>query len=209
MKRLTPALTLAFVLLLPTGATAQTQVAAPAEKGALPGEVDHKTVPFKEVKLALKDFSFQTLEGKTINLREAARSGKAVLVTYFAAWCDNSAHDFETIKALEQQYHKKGLVVIGICEYSSRKEVQEYLEKHKPAYPICFEGDDQTKKESTTHFSYRQQCGDERKWGTPFSLLLRSKDFKSEGEIVATELSAANGELIRKDAEKTIRKYLK
>ncbi len=208
MKRLRPTLSLLFALTLVV-TPAQTQVAAPAEKGALPGEIDHKTVAFKEVKLELKDFSFQTLEGKTINLREVARSGKVVLVTYFAAWCDNSAHDVETVKALEKRYRKKGLVVIGVCEYSSRKEVQEYLEKHKPAYPICIEGDDQTKKETSTHFSYRQQCGDERKWGTPFSLLLRSKDLTPEGEIVATELRAANGELTKDDAEKTIRKCLK
>ena len=209
MKRLAPALTLAFALLLLAGAAAQPQVAAPPEKGALPGEIDHKTVPFREVKLELKDFSFQTLEGKTINLREATRSGKAVLVTYFAAWCDNSAHDFETIKSLEAKYRKKGLRVIGVCEYSSRREVQEYLEQHKPEYPVCIEGDDQTKKETTTHFSYRTQCGDERKWGTPFTLLLRSKDITSAGEIVATELRAATGELIRNDAEKTIHQCLK
>lgn len=177
---------------------------------ALKGEVDHQLVNFYPHKLEYKNFSLPTsVEGKVINLREFTKDKKLVLVTYFAAWCDNSNHDIETIKELLQKYEKKGLAVVGVCNYSDAKEVKEFITQHQPLYPICIESNDGKEREQTTHYIYRKQCDDKRKWGTPFSLLIEAKNIKAEGEIFATEVQSAAGEMDRKEAEKLIKRLLK
>ena len=95
---------LALVLWLSTGVQAQD------DRG-------HYYVPLREVEMEIKDFNFATLDGKTVNLRDAVKGKKLVLVHYFAAWCHNSKFDVKTMKELYEKYKDKGFTVIGVCEY--------------------------------------------------------------------------------------------
>jgi peroxiredoxin len=177
---------------------------------ALKDELDHKLVTFQPQKLDYKNFSFpSSVEGKTVELREQARGKKLVLVTYFAAWCENSNHDYETIKHLLKKFGDKGLGVVAVCNYSEPKEVKEFITKHQPDYPIVMETNDDKQRENTTHYRYRKLCGDARKWGTPFTLLIEAKNINAEGEILTSEVWAANGELDRKETEKLLKQLLK
>ena len=177
---------------------------------ALKDEVDHKLVTYQNHPLEYKNFTLPTsIEGQKVSLREFAKGKKLVLVTYFAAWCENSNHDYETITYLLKKFGNKGLAVIGVCNYSSEQEVKDFIKTHQPTYPICIENTDEKAREKSTHFAYRKQCGDTRKWGTPFSLLIEATDMKSEGEVFATEVQSAAGEMDRKEVEKLIKKLLK
>ncbi len=177
---------------------------------ALKDEVDHQLVTYQSHLLEYKNFTLPTsIEGQKVSLREFAKGKKLVLVTYFAAWCENSNHDYETITYLLKKFGNKGLAVIGVCNYSSEQEVKDFIKTHQPTYPICIENTDEKAREKSTHFAYRKQCGDTRKWGTPFSLLIEGKNMKSEGEVFATEVQSAAGEMDRKEAEKLIKKLLK
>jgi peroxiredoxin len=177
---------------------------------ALKDELDHKLVTFQPQKLDYKNFSFpSSVEGKTVELREQARGKKLVLVTYFAAWCENSNHDYETIQHLLKKFGDKGLGVVGVCNYSELKEVKDFITKHQPSYPIAMETYDDKQRENTTHYRYRKLCGDTRKWGTPFTLLIEAKNIQADGEILTKEVLAANGELDKKEAERFIKQLLK
>lgn len=177
---------------------------------ALKDEIDHKLVTFQPHQLEYKNFTLPTsVEGQTLDLREYTKGRKLVLVTYFAAWCENSNHDYETIQQLQNKFGAEGLGIIGVCNYSEPKEVKEFVKKHQPTYPICIESTDDKLREKTLHYNYRKQCGDGRKWGTPFSLLIEAKNIQADGEILAHEVLAANGEMDRKDAEKLIKQLLK
>ena len=177
---------------------------------ALKDELDHKLVTFQPHKLEYQNFRLPTsVEGQIIDLRAATKGKKLVLVAYFAAWCENSNHDYETIKYLLKKFGDKGLSVIGVCNYSEPKEVKEFIIRHQPVYPIGLESTDDKLREQTTHYGYRKQCGDARKWGTPFSLLIEAKNIQAEGETIASEVFAANGEIARKEAEKLIKQLLK
>lgn len=183
--------------------------ASKAQK-ALKDEIDHKLVQFQKNLLPYSNFTLPTaVEDKPIDLREYTRGKKLVLVTYFAAWCENSNHDYETIQHLLKKFGDKGLAVVGVCNYSEVKEVKEFIAKHQPHYPIGIESSDDKQRENTTHYKYRKLCGDERKWGTPFTLLMEAKHIQPEGEIFATEVMAANGELDKKETEKLIKQLLK
>ena len=177
---------------------------------ALKEELDHKLVTFQPHRLAYQNFSLPTaVEGQTLDLREAAKGKKLVLVTYFAAWCENSNHDYETVQHLLKKFGDKGLGVIGVCNYSETKEIQAFIAKHHPAYPICIESTDDKLREKTLHYNYRKLCGDPRKWGTPFSLLIEAKNIQADGEMLVSEVLAANGEIDKKEAEKLIKELLK
>lgn len=181
-----------------------------AAQKALKDELDHKLVTFQPHQLDYKNFTLPTtVEGQTFELRVAAKNKKLLLVTYFAAWCENSNHDYETIQHLLKKFGDKGLAVIGVCNYSEPKEVTEFITKHHVTYPICLESTDDKVREQTTHYAYRKQCGDSRKWGTPFSLLIEAKNIQADGELLANEVFAANGELDKKEAEKLIKQLLK
>ena len=177
---------------------------------ALKDEIDHQLVTYQSHTLEYKNFTLPTMiEGQKIDLREFSKGKKLVLVTYFAAWCENSNHDYETINHLLKKFGDKGLAVVGICNYSSEQEVKDFIKAHQPTYPICIETSDEKAREKSSHFMYRKQCGDTRKWGTPFSLLIEAKNIKPDGEIFATEVQSANGEMDKKETEKLIKKLLK
>src|SRR5689334_1825829 len=145
MKNTLKRMCLLSAILLGLSVTAATQ----DERG-------HYYVPMREVEMEIKDFSFATLDGKTIKLSDALKGQKLVLIHYFAAWCHNSNFDVVTMKELYEKYKDRGFLVIGVCEYSRPEELREFIEKHKPTYPICMEGDGKLKdRTGTTHYFYR------------------------------------------------------
>jgi peroxiredoxin len=173
------------------------------------GDRGHHYVPLREAEMEIKDFIFPTLEDGKVSLRESARGKKLVLVHYFAAWCHNSNFDVTTMKEIYDKYRDQGLLVIGVCEYSSRDELRKFIEKHKPAYPICIEGDGKSKdRAGTTHYAYRKQVDDQRVWGTPLNILISADDVQKEGEVVTKRVRVAPGEVIKTELEEFIRQHL-
>lgn len=186
--------------------------AVPTSKAqkALKDELDHKLVTFQKNQLTYRNFTLPTaVEGQTVDLRDYTKGKKLVLVTYFAAWCENSNHDYETIQHLLKKFGDKGLSIVGVCNYSEPKEVKEFIAKHQPPYPIGIESSDDKQREKTAHYNYRKLCGDDRKWGTPFTLLIEARNIKSEDEVFATEVMTASGEIDKKETEKLIKQLLK
>ncbi|MGE0130975.1 MAG: TlpA disulfide reductase family protein [Blastocatellales bacterium] len=171
--------------------------------------VSHDYAPLREVVMEIKDFTFPALDDSNVNLRESARGKKLTLVHYFAAWCHSSNYDVVTLTEIYNKYRDQGLLVIGVCEYSSRNELREFIEKHKPTYPICVEGDGRNRDRTrTTHFAYRKQIDDQRKWGTPVNILIADSDIQKEGEVVAKRVRIAPGEVIKTEFEEIIRRHL-
>ncbi|HWQ36423.1 MAG TPA: TlpA disulfide reductase family protein [Blastocatellia bacterium] len=177
---------------------------------------DHDFASLREAEIELADFIFPALEeGRTLNLREAVRGQKLVLLTYFAAWCHNSNFDVQTVRSLHEKYRKKGLAVIGVCEYSSRDELRDFVSRHKTEYPVCLESDDQLRDRTvTTHYKMRMQAGDkDRKWGTPLTLLFRAEALNASKDAhnsAAPTISArvVAGEMNKAEVEDFIRQQL-
>lgn len=169
----------------------------------------HYYVPMRDVEMEIKDFSFPTLDGQTVKLSEAVKGKKLVLVHYFAAWCHNSNFDVNTMKELYEKYKDQGFLVIGVCEYSNETELRGFIEKHKPTYTICVEGDGKMKdRTGTTHYSYRSKLDDNRHWGTPLNILIAAEDMRNKGDIVTRRVRIAAGEVIKSEFEELIRRSL-
>lgn len=170
----------------------------------------HYYVPLREAEMEIKDFSFATLDGKTIRLSEAVKGKKLVLIHYFAAWCHNSNFDVKTMKELYEKYKDRGFTVIGVCEYSNEIELRGFIERHQPDYPICIEGDGKFKDlTGTTHYTYRSKLDDNRHWGTPLNVLIAAEDIQKKGDIVAKRVRIAPGEVIKSEFEELIQEKLK
>jgi len=197
---------LLFAVLAPNAAFAQTDR---SQKIQTVEAHSHQYAPLREAEVDIKDFTFPTSGGGKINLREAARDKKLTLVHYFAAWCHNSNYDVAPLTELYNKYRDQGLLVIGVCEYSSRKELRGFTEKRKPSYPICIENDGKKKdRTGTTHYAYRKQVDDQRDWGTPLNILIADSDIQIEGDVVAKRVRIAPGEVVKTELEEIIRRHL-
>lgn len=171
---------------------------------------EHYYVPLRNVEVEIRDFSFNTLEGKTIKLSEAVKGKKLVLIHYFAAWCHNSNFDVKTMKELYEKYKGQGFTVIGVCEYSNETELRGFIERHQPDYPICIEGNGKFKdRTGTTHYTYRSKLDDNRHWGTPLNVLISAEDIQKKGDIIARRARIAPGEVIKSEFEELIQEKLK
>ena len=70
--------------------------------------------------LQAPDFDLQTLDGKEVKLSDYR--GKAVLVNFWATWCDPCKIEMPWIIDLQKKYGDQGFVVIGIAMDDSGKD---------------------------------------------------------------------------------------
>jgi thiol-disulfide isomerase/thioredoxin len=77
-------------------------------------------------KIALRG---RTIDGRPFDL--AANSGKAVLVHYWATWCEPCKQDLETIRSLQAKYGKDGFVPIGVNLDNTAGEATAFLRGNK------------------------------------------------------------------------------
>lgn len=183
-------------------------VARAQEGAAFPplGSKNHEYGSLRNVTLELQDFRVTTSEGEKTTIRELLRNRKIVLLHFFATFCHNSNYDVVTINELYRQYGESGFQVVGISEYSTPEELRKFMIRHKTAYPMVMETE--TGRTKTRHYRYRTRSGDDRKWGTPFSMVIDGREIDPVGEPLARQMHIATGELVRAEIESLIRRRL-
>jgi thiol-disulfide isomerase/thioredoxin len=165
--------------------------------------------PLLEKEFAYKNWKYKGIrDGKEISLRDFANNKKLVLVVYFAPWCHNWKHEAPFVQKMYEKYKSVGLDVIGIGEYGSIDEIKNSLDFFKITFPVVYESLKLDDREKTTHFTYRKQLGDTRKWGSPFNIFLEPANLKKDGDVLSQKMFVAVGELIEPEAEKFIRQKL-
>ena len=177
------------------------------EATASTGSRDHDYASLMNVNLELDNFEVKTLDGRKVRLRELLKSGKIVLLHFFATFCHNSNYDIVTVNDLYRTYREEGFEVIGISEYSNAAELEKFLRRHQPLYAMVTE--EETGRKSTRHYRLRTRVGDERKWGTPLSIVIDGREIEPEGGTLARRMYVATGELVRAEIESLIRRRLK
>jgi thiol-disulfide isomerase/thioredoxin len=192
----------------PLTITQPTPQPTPAAQTPSVPEDAHDYAPIREREISFKNWTFKTAAGESINLREWARGKRLVLVAYFAPWCRNSKLEAPVVADLYGKYHAEGFDVIVVEEYGTADEVRAFLAQHPlPSAPVV-ESTSQDSRSKTTHYAYRQQAGDTRKWGTPFNVFLDASTLSEHGDVLSQKVWAANGELVPAEAEAFIRRRL-
>lgn len=84
---------------------------------------------------AAPDFTLESLDGKTVHLSDFR--GKAVLLNFWATWCQPCKIEMPWFAELQKQYGPQGLQVIGIAmDDASPKEIGEFAHDLGVNYPI-------------------------------------------------------------------------
>lgn len=186
----------------------QTPSPAVSATPSIPEEA-HDYAPIRVQELGYKNWMFKSASSSdSISLREWARGKRLVLVEYFAPWCRNSKLEASVVASLYDKYHAEGFDVIAVSEYGTAEELKDYLAKYPAPSALAVESNSQDARTKTTHYAYRVQAGDTRKWGTPFNVFLDSSSIIARGDTLAPKIWTASGELVAAEAERFIRERL-
>jgi peroxiredoxin len=95
--------------------------------GAVPaGKLQGKAAP---------DFSLPTTTGQTMKLSDF--QGKAVLLNFWATWCEPCKVEMPWFVDLQKKYGPQGLQVVGVAmDDSSPKDIGAFAQKMGVNYPI-------------------------------------------------------------------------
>ena len=81
------------------------------------------------------DFALASLDGKTVKLSDFR--GKAVLLNFWATWCEPCKVEMPWFVELQKKYGPQGLQVLGIAmDDSGAKEIGDFAKKMEVNYPI-------------------------------------------------------------------------
>ncbi len=169
----------------------------------------NEQAPMVEKDIAYKDWVYKNVQtGTDMNLRKFTVGKKLVMVVYFAPWCPNWKHDAPFVQAMYEKYKLNGFDVMAIAEYDPVDSTKAHILQNKFTFPVAWESDARTAKQTTTHYEYRKSVGDTRNWGSPWYIFLEVDKLEPAGLVMTKKARVVNGELIRPDAEKFIREKL-
>jgi len=81
------------------------------------------------------DFELQTLDGKTMKLSDFR--GKAVMLNFWATWCEPCKIEIPWFVELQKQYGPQGFQIVGVAmDEDSNAEVAKFAQKMSINYPI-------------------------------------------------------------------------
>ena len=82
---------------------------------------------------------FETLDGEG-EIRLADYRGKAVVLNFWASWCEPCKDEAPLLEDAWQRHRGDGLVVLGIDAQDFRSDAQGFVERYGLTYPMAFDG---------------------------------------------------------------------
>ena len=154
-------------------------------------------------------FTYETVGGASFDLREYARDKAVVIVEYLAGWCPNSNRNGHIMQRLWTQYRERGLGVVGVSEYSSVAELRTHIGRIGIDYPLVVETSKRDQRKISAHYRYRRAAGDNRKWGTPFYVIIEARDIEpATSGPLARRIFTVSGEIVEAEADQFIRERI-
>lgn len=84
---------------------------------------------------AAPDFTLQSLDGKTVRLTDFR--GKAVLLNFWATWCEPCKQEIPHFVDLQNRYSSQGVQILGISMDDSEPPVRTFQKEFKVNYPLA------------------------------------------------------------------------
>ncbi|MGY4706636.1 redoxin domain-containing protein [Candidatus Bipolaricaulota sp. J31] len=84
------------------------------------------------------EFSFVDLKGREVSLKELR--GKVVLLDFWASWCLPCVAATPKMKAIYQDYHGRGLEIVGINLDISREQAEAFIDHFELPWPQYWDG---------------------------------------------------------------------
>ena len=81
------------------------------------------------------DFALKSLDGKTVHLSDFR--GKAVLLNFWATWCEPCKIEMPWFVDLQKQYAPEGLQIVGVAmDDAAEKDIADFAHKMGVNYPV-------------------------------------------------------------------------
>jgi cytochrome c biogenesis protein CcmG/thiol:disulfide interchange protein DsbE len=81
------------------------------------------------------DFTLKTLDGKELKL--SSLQGKAVMINFWATWCEPCKIETPWLVELQKKYGDKGLQILGVAvDDAGEKAIGEFARKMQMNYPV-------------------------------------------------------------------------
>jgi peroxiredoxin len=81
------------------------------------------------------EFALQSLDGKTVHLSDF--HGKAVLLNFWATWCEPCKIEMPWFVDLQKQYGPEGLQIVGVAmDDASTKDIADFAKEMGVNYPV-------------------------------------------------------------------------
>ena len=158
--------------------------------------------PIIERRLDVMNFSFKTFDGQPFDLRDYLQKKRVVVVAFVAGWCPNSNRNGHILKRLYDKYRDRGLGTVVVMEYSDPREINVHIARIGIDYPLVVETRRRGQRKDSLHYKYRRQVGDERKWGTPFYMMIDSRDLEAGSvQPITRRAWTVSGEIVESEAE--------
>jgi len=201
-------LILALLMIAATRAPVGNTIEPPASVARDDAKPDY--APIVERKLDFYDFSYQTVEGGPFDLRDYAQAKTVVIVEYLAGWCPNSNRNGHIVERLWTKYRDRGLGLVGVAEYSDADELRIHIGRIGIDYPFVVETRKRDQRKDSWHYKYRRAAGDKRKWGTPFYVIIDTRDIEpvAPKAPLARRVYTVSGELVEAEADQFIRERI-
>ncbi len=173
------------------------------------GFAQNEQSPIVDKEISYKNWTYKDVRTDAeVNLRDLTKGKKLVVVVYFAPWCHNWQHDAPFLQKFYDKYKAAGLEIVGVGEYDPVASMKGNLGTLKITFPVVSESTDQGDREKTKHFDYRKSTTDDRKWGSPWYILLEPASFEKKGDTLVKRSNVINGEMVEAEGEKFIREKL-
>ncbi len=85
------------------------------------------------------DFELPLLDGNG-TLRLSSLEGKAVVINFWASWCEPCKEEAPRLEAAWQQWRDRGVVVIGVDAQDFRSDARRFVKRYGVTYPIVHDG---------------------------------------------------------------------
>ena len=96
----------------------------------------------EKVKKALQDinkapnFTLQALNDSSYTLSKMG--GKVVLINFWATWCGPCRMEIPEFNELYENYHEKGLEILGISVSDNKKQLKNFAKSFAVDYPLLY-----------------------------------------------------------------------
>ncbi len=89
---------------------------------------------------AASDFTLPSLDGGSVSLRDFLHK-KAVVMNFWAAWCDACEEEMPELLRLKNQYASKDVVFLGINAGDTERAAKKFVDKMSFSYQILLDRD--------------------------------------------------------------------
>ncbi len=89
--------------------------------------------------VAAPDFTLPRLDTEG-ELRLSSLRGKAVVLNFWASWCEPCKEEAPALEAAWRKYRSRGLVVVGVDAQDFARDARRFMRRYRMTYPVVHDG---------------------------------------------------------------------